>query len=237
MESSNVDNTNETDEGIFVNEDQLAHVILYGEMSNLSALRQAETQSEFLLQRGGEPWVSTPIACRASGYSTDDDENDVAVAGEVFISWSQVLFVAANGNTSKDLAIGATCITLHAMTEEPELSLYLQLTTGDDDDAPSEVTITPLDSEASQVLFDGLCKLVSSHPLEEEDDGEGGEFFGSDDLIWAPSSGAYFNNGEENEEGAATGEERDAMLERLDNLLVVRPEFEIQEGQFEDAEE
>jgi hypothetical protein len=26
------------------------------------------------------------------------------------------------------------------------------------------------------------------------------------------------------------------MLERLDNLLVVRPEFEVQEGQFDDAD-
>ena len=35
----------------------------------------------------------------------------------------------------------------------------------------------------------------------------------------------------------ATEEERAAMLDRLDNLLVVSPGFKIEEGQFDDAEE
>ena len=131
------------------------------------------------------------------------------------------------------MAIGATCITLHAMTEEPELALYLQLT-GDSDDDTSEVTITPLDPETSETIFSGLCKLVANHPLEDDGDEQGGEFEGfGDDLIWAPAAG--FQDGEDGD--GATQEERDAMLERLDNMLVVAPEYQIQEGQFDDAEE
>jgi hypothetical protein len=225
------------DNGIFVNEAQLPHVILHGAMANLSALRQVETQSEFLLQRG-EPLVATPIACRVGLQGGN------VVAGEVYIASSQVLFVASDGNASKDLAIGATCITLHAMTEEPELALYLQLTEaaagdnggGDEEETTPEVTITPLDPDASQVLFDGLCKLVSLHPLLEDDEEDGGreDYFadGSDDLIWAPPASHYNDEDDDGEGGGgggATQEEREAMLEQLDSLL--------QEGQFEDAEE
>ena len=239
MEENNTSSGDNQNNDVFVvvNEEQLAHAILQGETADLAALRQVEAQSEFLLQRG-QPIISTPIACRVAL-----DQEDDSVAGDVFITSSQLLFVASDErNREKDLAIGATCITLHAMTEEPELSLYLQLASmGSETTDISEVTVTPLDSEeASQILFDGLCKLVALHPIEDDDDyneeGGGGFFGGGDDLIWAPYSSGGFDD-DAGEEGGATDEERDAMLERLDNLLVVRPEFEVQDGQFEDAEE
>jgi hypothetical protein len=37
-------------------------------------------------------------------------------------------------------------------------------------------------------------------------------------------------------DGAVTNKERDALLEWPDNLLVVRPELEIQDGQSDDAD-
>jgi hypothetical protein len=46
---------------------------------------------------------------------------------------------------------------------------------------------------------------------------------------WAPQRGEGFGD----YDGADTDEERDAVLELPDNLLVVRPELEIQDGQFE----
>jgi hypothetical protein len=231
----------------------LPHVILGGEGANLAALRQdAETQATFLSQRG-DALVATAVPCRVCWQ----DEKDVTIAGDVFITSCQVLFVASNNNNDNDaeqhdFAIGATCITLHAMTEEPELALYLQLSMGsggggggDDDDETSEVTITPLDPESSQVLFDGLCQLVSLHPLEVDDEDEigggGNPFGGGDELIWAeqPTSSSSGGGGGAafDEEGGASEAERATMLDRLDNLLIVGPDLEVLEGQFEDADE
>jgi hypothetical protein len=244
--TTTADDEVEDDDGIQVNEEQLPHVILRGDEANLAALRQAP--AEYWTQHEAvTPLMEDGIACRA----TWGDSDTLVVAGEVYLSTSQVLFVATPSTTStstssssstEDFAIGATCIHLHAMTEEPELAVYLQLTetTGfNNQEETSEVTLTPLDPEASQVLFDGLCKLVSLNPWdldEGEDDGPGGELFGGgDDVIWAPARGGGF--GDDYDDGAATDEERDAVLERLDNLLVVRPELEIQDGQFEDADE
>lgn len=235
------------DDGIQVNEEQLPHVILRGDEANLAALRQAP--AEYWTQREAvAPLMENGIACRA----TWGDSDTLVVAGEVYLSTSQVLFVAtpsttttssnssrSSSSSTEDFAIGATCIHLHAMTEEPELAVYLQLTAIgiNNQEETSEVTLTPLDPEASQPLFDGLCKLVSLNPWDlddGEDDGPGGELFGGgDDVIWAPARGEGFGD----HDGAATDEERDAVLERLDNLLVVRPELEIQDGQFEDADE
>jgi hypothetical protein len=48
---------------------------------------------------------------------------------------------------------------------------------------------------------------------------------------WAPKRGGGYGD----YDGAATGKERDAVLERPDYLLVVRPELESQDRQFEDV--
>ena len=232
----------------------------------------------------------------AEAKHNENEEKEEIVAeteseGLVFISSNQVCFVETTSTTTatrnsdatqqepRDIAIGATCITLHAMTEEPELAIYLQLSSSDSDDNNNnnninqEVTIVPFDPNSCQILFDKLCKLVSNHPLDVDDDnneddggygggyddvvggggglmsfmgglGEGGNT-GDDDVIWAPSGGFVDPEQQHKRDGdlvggqaeEATDEERDAMLERLDNLLIINPEYETQDGQFDDAAE
>ena len=206
----------------------------------------------------------------------DNHQNDEAVHGEVLVTNTQVLFVAESSDESgSDLAIGGACVVLHAMTEDPEPSVYLQLSSSSNNDdvdnhgsgVVTEVTLVPSSggggSDACNQLFEALCKLISLHPVEgDEDDYEGDGMFGGgmigggfgddafgdygepiDGLVWAPPPSS--------EDGpvVATDREREAMLERLDNLLVVAPGLEAEDddddndngrgedGQFEDAPE
>lgn len=222
-----------------VNEDQYPHVILRGEAADLSALKSVDSQQVFLKERGDPVFVASPIACRLAWQSSsseeENDENDSGsdtVTGDVFISSSQILFACED--KSNDVAIGATCILMHAMTEEPELSIYLQLQEVGSETL--EATFTPVNSDLCQGFFNALCKLVSLHPCDVDDD-EGDEMFGQEKMIWAPASKGFGNEAFEDEEGGATEAERQAMLDHLDSILVVKPEYEIQEGQFEDADE
>jgi hypothetical protein len=83
------------------------------------------------------------------------------------------------------------------------------------------------------------------HPTMEGDsddpsDFESGATFGmGNDLIWAPSSAAIGIVEDDNDggggDGGATEDEHTAMLERLSNMLVVPPDLDTIEGQFEDA--
>jgi hypothetical protein len=189
-----------------------------------------------------------------------------SIRGDLFVTNTQILFVAAEAeHSSFDLAIGGACVVLHAMTEDPDSSVYLQLSSGEnetDNGGVTEVTLVPSsggedDGGDCQTLFDALCRLISLHPIGGDDDDGGGMFgfgaggmigggfgddaFGdyseaetSDGLVWAPSASAATG-------GAATQDEREAMLEHLDNLLVVAPGLEEEEnesdGQFDDATE
>ena len=197
--------------------------------------------------------------------------------GDVYITESQVVFLATGTTTTaskatgtegisdsmaepdgllleeNDWAIGATCIHLHALADEPEPSIYLQLAEEGQDDSTLEVTLIPLDHDACQLLFDGLCKLVAKHPLQldDQDDYPGpgwinagdafGDGDGNDDMVWVPSAGwgpgVPDLDDDDNDEGGATEEERAAMLARLDKLLVVHPSLQGHDGQFDDADE
>ena len=170
------------------------------------------------------------------------------ITGEIFVTNTQVLFVAENTeDADSDMAIGGTCVVLHAMTEDPEPSVYLQIQSqGDDTTSPIELTLTPSNNgeEDCQKLFDALCKLISLHPIEDEDDEDNmfsggmiGGGFGDDpyidygEMVWADPT--------------PQESDREAMLERLDNLLVVPPGLEVQgddaedndDGRFDDAVE
>ena len=198
-----------------------------------------------------------------------ESSTSTTVRGELFVTNTQILFVAESAEESgSDLAIGGACVVLHAMTEDPEPSVYLQLSSysnnEDGDDGAgvvTEVTLVPSagdnNSGDCQNLFDALCKLISLHPVEGDDDddddgmfgggmiggGFGDDAFGDygeaiDGLVWAPPRTT--------EDGpVASDQEREAMLERLDNLLVVAPGLEAkddennsgEDGQFEDAPE
>ena len=258
-----------------VHPDEWPHVVLRGASADLAALHHEGTYSTFftgprellLMQHHSEQQEadglhSLPgIRCRVK-WRYGDQEVDEESEGNLFITVAQVLFCSSSSNAttttleedkedvSFDWAIGATCILLHAMADEPELSIYLQVASSSSDDNESlEVTIMPLDPNDGQAVFDGLCKLVAKHPLQlDDDDGDGPGFGGGpgfelDDMIWAPSAGmrsmdlSGANFYDEDEDDAAPESERAAMLNRLDNMLVVNPEFEVRAGQFDDADE
>jgi hypothetical protein len=216
-------------------DDQGQHALLQGELADLEALRNVDSQSTALEQRGELLTTASGIPCKTTCTDNDDDQEDgdnsgfTDIPGQVFVTKSQVLIVSTS-SSEHDLVIGACNIQLHALQDEPQLSVYLQL--GDDDNV-LEVTIAPAQEKDGQVIFDALCKLVSLHPIPQDEDDN--DDFGGEDFIWAPASGAAF--GDDVEEGGATEQQRTAMLGRLDNLLVVNPQFQVQEGQFEDAED
>jgi hypothetical protein len=202
------------------------------------------------------------------------------ISGTVFVTSTQVLFVAADAEQShSDLAIGGACVVLHAMTEDPAPAVYLQLSSSSSSEhaddggfgggSITEVTLVPSDGRPGddgdcQRLFDALCKLISLHPIvvendEDDDDGYGGGMFGfgsggmigggfgddafgdygegGESLVWATLDG----DNEDDNGGGATDAEREAMLERLDGLLVVAPGLQAgdteTDGQFDDAPE
>jgi len=101
---------------------------------------------------------------------------------------------------------------------------------------------------------DALNGFVTSdniHELSSPVSGTGGGVMDDDSddddmIVAAPSAGAGdhhphqfddVDDSDSNDEGGATSEERAAMLERLDEMLTVKPGLEISEGQFADADE
>jgi Regulator of volume decrease after cellular swelling len=272
-----------------VHPDDWPHVVLRGSSADLAALRHEGTYSTFFTgprelilvphqQQVGDDGIggSPGIRCRVK-WRYGDQEEDEESEGDLFITVSQVLFGSSSSTTtttssseeeaemdkddvSSDWAIGATCIHLHAMADEPEPSIYLQVTSSssssssdnnEEGEDSMEVTIIPLDPNDCQTVFDGLCKLVAKHPLQLDDDDDGpgfggGHGFDLDDMIWAPSAAAGMRSmglsdenvdQEEGNDAGASESEREAMLHRLDNMLVVLPEFQVRAGQFDDADE
>ena len=208
-------------------------------------------------------------------WQFEDDEDDgeqeaSSCLGYLAITQEAVLFCSIdksssnnNNNTSsteKDWYVPATSITLHALTgddddeNEQQTSsgrngVYLQMQNPHDEECnPIEWTVTSRDAPA---LYAALSKLVSLHPIDPHKDTNGLEdgddqddYFEPEDMIWA--SDIRNNDSDDEEEEGATEEERQAMLDRLDRVLTVPPEYEIHEdaaveetteGQFDDAEE
>jgi len=153
--------------------------------------------------------------------------------GTFYITTERILFVSTS-DANNNVAVNAACIPLFAVSEN---GLYIQVQETEDS-TPIEFTIIPKqqqqDDDKCQVLFEALSKLVSMHPiaLDDNDDDEDGDMM-SDYAIFASSPVAE-----------ASQQERESMLDRLDNLLVVPPEYaQVKddctplEGQFENAEE
>jgi hypothetical protein len=225
------------------NPDQWPHLVLRGPLADLAALPHKGAHSAFftgpraLLQEG-----AMGIPCRVKWGDGEESE------GEFFITISQALFGSSSSSEdgSTDWAIGATCIKMHAMADDPEPSIHLQVSEGSDGEDYQDVTLIPLDPSDCDRVFDGLCKLVNRHPVELDDDEDGTGFcgggedgFDAEDMIWAPSAGVRSMGlyDDENDEDGPSETEREAMLHRLDNILVVLPELDVREGQFDDAEE
>eukprot|EP00977_Amphora_coffeiformis_P013327 scaffold3471_cov175-Amphora_coffeaeformis.AAC.1 len=162
---------------------------------------------------------------------------------------------STTANTANDWYIPATSITLHALTAGDEGSssssskVYIQIENPQDDEStPIEWTVHCVDAST---LFAALSKLVSLHPIDPHQDtnndmygDEDDENFEPEDMIWASDIRSDDEDKDDDDEGAATLEERQAMLDRLDQVLIVPPEYEIvdadeqdgTEGQFDDAE-
>eukprot|EP00534_Pseudo-nitzschia_fraudulenta_P016274 CAMPEP_0201252158 /NCGR_PEP_ID=MMETSP0852-20130820/66761_1 /ASSEMBLY_ACC=CAM_ASM_000632 /TAXON_ID=183588 /ORGANISM="Pseudo-nitzschia fraudulenta, Strain WWA7" /LENGTH=333 /DNA_ID=CAMNT_0047551843 /DNA_START=145 /DNA_END=1146 /DNA_ORIENTATION=- len=151
--------------------------VLTGREANLAALRgtDPQTRSAFFEERNNVA-AATEDECNGGNIHNNNNNNNNnkgPIRGEVFVTRTQVLFVAEDHDQSEsDLAIGAACIVLHAMTDDSDLgggdlggdplpdspgdatgpaALYLQLQrSGGEDEAaageslPTEVTLAPL---------------------------------------------------------------------------------------------
>jgi hypothetical protein len=207
-----------------------------GQEANLEPFRSASgfAQDAFNEQRVTHDECALLSSAQGLQVTTiwkQEDFSQVSGEGLFLVTTERILFVAQNDET-KDVAVDAACIQLHAVSDD---SVYIQIQDPQSDESePMEFTVTPTaqDSSCCQELFDALSKLVSLHPipLEEEDD----DYCGLDDeAIFAPPV-----------ENSTSQDERATMLERLDAILVVPPEYEregddmVEEvGQFDDADE
>lgn len=132
-----------------------------------------------------------------------------------------------------------------------EIIFYLQTTEieGKDMDVDESENI-----KLSTVLFEALTKLINLNPiLDDEDDGGaagglaamlgmmGNSLYDdgddNDDMIYRIDPGEFICENEIIQKQDENPSERAQMLERLDRLLVVPPEYEIDDGQFDDADE
>jgi Regulator of volume decrease after cellular swelling len=158
----------------------------------------------------------------------DDDDQAVfeSVDGKVIVTTDRILFVSKI-QEAHDVAVDSECILLHATAQDPP-SIYLQLQEMTAEmAAPMEFTFIPDTETSCQPFFEALSKLVSMHPIDDDDADDGGE--GDEGLMYMGPVEV------ENDETAPDG--RQVMLDRLDNLLEVPPHLEVQDGQFDDADE
>jgi len=149
-------------------------------------------------------------------------------------------------------------------TEDSTVEIYFQpmnSDAGEDDHSPAECS-------KCQTIFESLTKLVSLNPAGDTDGGFGsgglfsmlslmdginnrdngfdGEMMfanhdddSDDDMVFRLGGSNNLVENDDESEGAPE-DEREAMLRRLDDMLVVPPEYEVassEDGQFEDAEE
>eukprot|EP00550_Attheya_septentrionalis_P000756 CAMPEP_0198288262 /NCGR_PEP_ID=MMETSP1449-20131203/6826_1 /TAXON_ID=420275 /ORGANISM="Attheya septentrionalis, Strain CCMP2084" /LENGTH=362 /DNA_ID=CAMNT_0043986375 /DNA_START=46 /DNA_END=1134 /DNA_ORIENTATION=+ len=154
------------------------------------------------------------------GDLEDDSESDISNKNGVRTTPSEVFFTP-----------------LHPVTEK----------SNNDNDMNDSKENTTNNQELCQALFEALSKLASLNPVDHDTfgGGGGGSMFGmmmgmmgdnnNDELVTA------WDEPEDDSAAAdATETEREAMLDRLDHLLVVPPEYELPdsvEGQFDDADD
>lgn len=201
----------------------------------------------------------TAVTCSLTGHEHGDDDF-TAVTGSCIVTSQQVWFVADSQKDAQyDTAVDAAAIDLHAVQAEPSFQLYIQLHAATDEDVLLEWTLQPATEATTQSLFDALTDLVSLHPANDaaDDDymmnaatgggggAEGlmGEWMGADGPMSAQQA-MEMMNGAGAANGAGGDDERQAMLERLGDMLVVPDDLVIADdageevqGQFDDAED
>lgn len=208
----------------------------------------------------------------------------ITMSCQIFVTSRRLLAVASSEQEGdKDIMLNAQGISLHALTSEPERTIYCQLcenihvgssdedgtrNTNDMDDdeegdsyVTKELTIVPItrnneqDSDLCETLFQALSKMIALNPVDDDDDQNfGGGSFGDmlglmaqaygqgddndqdDEMICRinPKDISTYTIGDEDENNAHDNRRR-AILEHLDNVLVVPEEYEVVDGQFDDA--
>jgi hypothetical protein len=201
--------------------DERVPQILYGESASLT-----NEPSAYVLK------VTVPCAC----WKTDDEVEFDHAPGHVFITDSQVLFQCSQ-TQDHSVAIDAECIVLHAQSDDQVLYLQLQEDPSNDSEV-MELTLTVTTSDECERLFQALSHLISQHPVygDEDDDGMMGDY--GEDMVVAPDE-----HGSSQQQLLPTEEERNAMLDRLDAMLVIPPHLQDnnntyeEAGQFDDADD
>lgn len=203
-----------------------------------------------------------------SNTTTNSNNNNHMVSGQLVITNQRLLFWEDDDNnddtTKHDLSVDATCIDLHALTDDDPVAIYIQIR-DDSKDFPEsllELNLQPIQepNETCPQIFQAVAELISLHPIDpnDDDDYDGNPYYGDhafddadEDNNWCAQDD---ENGDDNDDlvfcapmvdppntttdDEVTELERNAMLERLDNLLIVPPEFEQDdEGQYDDADE
>ena len=192
---------------------------------------------------------AVPSAC----WKTDETiEFDNAV-GSVYVTDDALLFQCTS-SVDHSVSIDAECILLHAQAEDDKV-LYLQLSEPANggvsaDTEVMEMTLTLESATASQQLFEALSQLVSLHPVYDDDDDDDPNDAGGGGMMMMGENGPEENYGDDmvvadaEQETAGADEERNSMLDRLDNMLTVPPHLaqdgddgDDAGGQFDDAED
>mmetsp|Transcript_11150 Transcript_11150/g.15703 ORF Transcript_11150/g.15703 Transcript_11150/m.15703 type:complete len:271 (+) Transcript_11150:295-1107(+) len=231
--------------------------------SREDALSNTENEEELLFLETDEKFMITweNNDDDDNDQTSNDDANivDNKIQGKVLITTNRLLFVALSATpeeeeehsknhdiSSYDVSVDAKCIYLHALASDP-ISLYIQITesSDNDEDAPKELTLIPCDKskETCQVVFEQLSQLISRHPIFDEEDDDyhnGEEEFDMDEMIFAPATTSLMEHPVDQNgvsDPTPAEDERQNMLDRLGDMLIVPPQLEIQDGQFDDADE
>lgn len=249
--------TNFTDANASMQEDDDRNPqILYGAAAhenNATVIAAASKQNKNEEEATGADVISSSInhefAVPCATWKTDEDVEFDNAVGVAYLTNDALLFQCS---PDYSVSIDAECILLHAQAEDDKV-LYLQLCEPSSISADSEVmemTLTLESATACKQLFEALSQLVSLHPVYDDDDDpndtgggmmmmmgmNGPEENYGDDMIVAAAH--QQQDGDDANEG-----ERNAMLDRLDNMLTVPPHLEHNDddgedgGQFDDAED
>jgi hypothetical protein len=180
-------------------------------------------------------------------FYEEEDESSSAIAQEIekasgmmiYVTKHTLVFLSSVPDPS--VRMDAECIVLHAQTDD--CVVYLQLQESNVSEDVLEFTITLKNSSDCGRLFQELTYLVSQHPVEDDWDygnteenvlgGTNGihdDASCQDDMVVCIRSNSH----------EPTEYERNAMLDRLDAILVVPPHLQntdqTTDGQFDDAE-
>jgi hypothetical protein len=154
-----------------------------------------------------------------------------------------VYWVLDDAAAASDIEIPGVCVALHAVTLEPVVSVYMQLMTGgdNDDEMPLELTIVPIavaqEEENAEddchAIAGALSELIAMHPIDpngDSDDNAANDASMVQMMMMQMGAGMCGDTNDDTDDDlviGATPSERDVMLARLDNLLMVPPELEL----------